>query len=279
MNRKRLLTWLAAGAGFAAGAAVTYRALTERRRLTVTRGVYGIRNLPPDLEGLTLAHLTDFHAGPCTPISFVREAVAHTNRLRPDVVLLTGDYVDDHADDLPACADALSGLAAPLGVYAVLGNHDFEVGADLMAQALTEAGLRVLRNASAALGKGPTHLWIVGLDDTAGYWGDFSAALAGVPAGEPIILLSHIPDVLPKAPDAGADLILAGHTHGGQVQIPGLGAPHAPVRLGSGFISGSRRRGHARMQISRGIGTTVYPVRFNCPPEIGLFPLRSILRR
>ncbi|MBM3473100.1 MAG: metallophosphoesterase [Armatimonadetes bacterium] len=278
MNRDTLLTWLAAGAGFVAGAAITYTALSERLRLTVTRGVFGIRDLPPDLDGLTVAHLTDLHAGPQTPMEFIREAVRLTNRLQPDVVLLTGDYVEEDGEDLAACAEQLGKLRAPLGAYAVLGNHDHEVGAELVAEALQGAGLTVLRNASAPLGEGPSRLWIVGLDDTAGYWGDFRAAFADVSAGEPVVLLSHIPDVLPKAAALDVDLVLTGHTHGGQVRIPALGAPHAPVRLGAAFVSGSRRRGHTRMQINRGIGTTTWPIRYGCPPEIGLFTLRPIVR-
>jgi len=278
MDRKSTLAWVAAGAGFGAGVAIMYRALTERYRLTVTRGVFGIKILPPDLSGLTVAHLTDFHAGPRTPMSVLREAVSMTKRLRADVVVMTGDYVEETEEDLVACAEGLSRLSAPLGVYAVLGNHDYEVGADLIAEVLTGLGIHVLRNASAPLGAGPTHLWIVGLDDTAGYWGDFAAAMANVPSGEPTILLSHIPDVLPKAADLGLDLVFAGHTHGGQVQLPFLGAPHAPVRLGSGYVSGSRRRRNTRLQISRGVGTTMWPIRYNCPPEIGLFTLRPVLR-
>jgi predicted MPP superfamily phosphohydrolase len=278
MARDSLLKWLAAGAGFAAGAAITHKALTERFRLTVTRGVFGIRNLPPDLDGLTLAHLTDLHAGPHTPIEFIREAVRLTNQLQPDVVLLTGDYVEEDGEHLAACAEVLAGLRVPLGAYAALGNHDHEVGAELVVEALQTAGLRVLRNASAPLGRGAGRLWVVGLDDTAGYWGDFRAALADVPPGEPVVLLSHIPDVLPKAAALDVDLVLAGHTHGGQVQIPAIGAPHAPVRLGAAFVSGSRRKRHTRMQINRGIGTTTWPIRYGCPPEIGLFTLRPIVR-
>jgi predicted MPP superfamily phosphohydrolase len=93
-----------------------------------------------------------------------------------------------------------------------------------------------------------------------------------------MVVLSHVPDILPKAADLDADLVLAGHTHGGQIQIPGLGAPHAPVRLGPAFVSGSRRQGHTRVQISRGIGTTMWPIRYGCPPEIGLYELAPIVR-
>jgi predicted MPP superfamily phosphohydrolase len=275
MNRKDVLQWLAAGAGFAAGAALTYRLMTERSRLTVTRATFGIRNLPPDLEGLRVGHLTDLHVGPGTPAEFVREAISMANRLQPHVVLMTGDFVDYRASDLPACAEALSRLRAPLGAYGVLGNHDHAVGADEVEQALTHARVRVLRNSNAPLGNGPRHLWIAGLDDTTGYRGDFCGALAGIPPGDPIILLSHVPDVLPKAADEQIDLILAGHTHGGQVVLPLIGAPHAPVRLGGAFISGSRRINHSRVHTSRGVGTSVLPVRFRCPPEIGLFTLRA----
>ncbi len=278
MDRRDLWQWLAVGAGFAAGAALAHRLLTERTRLTVTRAVFGIRRLPPDLEGLRIAHLSDLHAGPHTPPEYLREAMAMANRLEPDIVFMTGDYVDHREGDLPGCLDALARLSAPLGVYGVLGNHDHEVGADAMTEALTSVGVRVLRNANVALGSGPTHLWLAGLDDTTGYRGDFCAALAGIPPGEPVVLLSHIPDVLGKASDEGIDVVLAGHTHGGQVLIPGIGAPHAPVRLGAELLAGGRRMGHSRVQVSRGIGTTALPIRFDCPPEIGLFTLRAIAR-
>lgn len=278
MDRKDLLRWLAAGAGFAAGAALTYRVLTERRRLSVTRSTFGIRNLPPDLEGLRIAHLSDLHAGASTPASLIREAVAMANRLRPDVVVLTGDYVDERLEDLPACAEALSRLSAPRGVFGVLGNHDYAVGAEETIAALSVAGVQVLRNTAVPLGGGPTHLWIAGLDDTTGYRGDFGAALTGIPDGEPVVVLSHIPDVIAKAADEDLDLVLAGHTHGGQVLLPGIGAPHAPVRLGPHLLGGGWRCGHSRVQISRGVGTTLLPLRYDCPPEIGLFTLRGALR-
>ncbi|MGQ9730484.1 MAG: metallophosphoesterase [Candidatus Zipacnadales bacterium] len=278
MDRNKFLPWLLAGTGLGVGAAVAYRLLTERWHFTVTRAIYGIRNLPPDLDGLVVAHLTDFHAGACTPIELIRKAVSLTNRLKPDVILLTGDYVDDFEEDLPLVAEAFVHFKAPYGVYAVLGNHDYCVSADAVEAALKAANITVLRNASHRLGRGPQHLWIVGLDDTAGYWGDFPAAFDGVPGDEPVILLSHVPDVLPRAESLGVELILAGHTHGGQVQIPAVGAPHAPVRLSARFVAGSRRAGHTRLHVNRGIGMTVLPIRLNCPPEIGLHTLYPIVR-
>ena len=279
MGKSRSLLRLLGGAvGAGAGAAVAYRLLTERWDLSVTRATFGITNLPPDLEGLTIAHLTDFHVGPQTPVSFVELAVSRTDNLRPEVVVLTGDYVEDEGDDLAGCARALGKLWAPRGVFAVLGNHDYTYGAEAVAEALSAQGIRVLRNATASLGNGERKLWLAGLEDTASHREEFSATLAAIPAGQPVIVLSHSPDLLPRAADAGLDLVLSGHTHGGQVRLPWLGAPHAPSAVGPRYESGGWRMGNTRLYVNRGIGMTALAVRFSCPPEIGLFTLQGTVR-
>lgn len=276
--RLRDVLWLAAGAaGAAAGAAVVHRLLTERWQLTVSRATYGISNLPPDLEGMTLVHLSDFHFSPWNPIDFLRRTVELAKRQKPDVIVLTGDYADEDDADLGACAEILGELSAPLGVYAVLGNHDHDVGADETAEALSAAGIVVLRNEKVALGDGERHLWLAGLDDTATHREEFSAVFGGIPSGEPVILLSHSPDLLPRAADADVEVVLAGHTHGGQVRLPLVGAPHAPS-LSPKYTGGTTRRYSTRMHVSRGIGTTLFPVRFNCPPEVGVLTLRRAIR-
>jgi uncharacterized protein len=275
---KSTLSFVGAAVGAGAGAALTYRLLTERWNLTVTRATFGIRNLPPDLEGLTMAHLSDLHVGELTPVEFVAEAVHRTNRLRPDVVVLTGDYVEDEASDLEGCAEALGELSAPLGVFAVLGNHDYAYGPDLVAGALASHGIRMLRNERVALGGGPARLWIVGLDDTASHREEFGGTLAAIPEGEPIVVLSHSPDVLPRGAEECVEVVLAGHTHGGQVRLPLIGAPHSPTRVTPRYSEGYSREGHARLHVNRGIGMTLYPVRLNCPPEIGWFTFQSIVR-
>jgi len=276
--RWRDALWLVAGAaGAAAGAALVHRLLTERWQLTVSRATHGIKNLPPDLDGLVLAHLSDFHFSPFNPAEFLQRTVELVNSENPDVVVLTGDYADEDDADLIMCAEVLGRLSARMGVYAVLGNHDYEVGAEETLAALSDAGVTVLRNERTALGSGDGHLWLVGLDDTATHREDFTAALAGIPAGEPVVLLSHSPDVLYRAADTGVEIVLSGHTHGGQVLIPGVGAPHAPS-LSPRFTSGASRHIHTRMHVSRGIGTTLYPIRLNCPPEIGILTLRRVVR-
>ncbi len=276
--RFRDALWLAAGgAGAAAGAVLVHRLLTERWRLTVSRATYGIRDLPPELEGMVLVHLSDFHFSPWNPIDFLARAVELANRQKPDVIVLTGDYADEDNADLGACAEVLGRLSAPLGVFAVLGNHDYDVGADETVQALSTAGIVVLRNERAALGDGERHLWLVGLDDTATHREEFAASFEGIPAGEPAILLSHSPDLLARAADMGAEIVLSGHTHGGQVWLPVVGAPHAPS-LSPRYTAGTTRLLNTRMHVSRGIGTTLHPVRLNCPPEIGVLTLRAIVR-
>lgn len=275
---KSTLCFVGGALGAGAGAVLTHRLLTERWHVSVTRGTFGIRGLPEELEGLVIAHLSDFHVGPETPVHFVEGVVERTNRLQPDVVVLTGDYVEDEGADLEGCAAALGRLSAPGGVYAILGNHDYVHGAEGVAAALSARGIRVLRNESAAIGSGERKLWIVGLDDTVGHREEFRAAMGGIPEGEPVIVLSHSPDVLPRGSELGVSVVLAGHTHGGQVRIPGLGAPHAPTGMTSRFTMGSSRIGNARLHVTRGIGMTLFPLRFCCPPEIGLFTLQGTVR-
>ena len=278
MERKDILRWLAIGAGAAAGAAIAYELAAERWRIGITRGTYAIRNLPPELDGLKIAHLSDLHMGRITPVSFIRKAADLTNSLQPDLVVMTGDYVDDTDIPVEVCSEALAGLDAPLGVFAILGNHDHWVQPDAIADALGDAGVRVLRNESVPVGSGEGRLWIAGLEDTAGHREDFGATLNGRMEGEPVVLLSHSPDVLPRAHDLDIDLVLAGHTHGGQIRLPIIGAPHAPSRVTQKYVIGSRRLGHTRIHVSRGVGMTLMPVRFGCPPEIGLYTLTVPVR-
>ena len=278
MELKKTLGWLAAAAGAGAGAAIAYKLVTDRYRLSLTEATVAIRNLPPELDGMKVAHLTDFHAGETTPLWFIRQAVEYTNALQPDLVVMTGDYIDDEEAPLQEPASVLGELAAPLGVYGVLGNHDYWLGAERVARTLQDAGITILRNESVAVGEGEARLWVVGLDETAGHREDFRLALEGVPEEEPKLVLSHSPDVLPRAADLRMDLVLAGHTHGGQVYIPGFGAPYAPVRVSPKYVSGSMRYCNTRMHVSRGIGMTMLPIRFCSLPEIGLFELTRPVR-
>ncbi len=268
-----LKRWLIAGGAAAGAVAFGYELFTGRRRVEVTRRTYAVAGLPSDLDGLRLAHLSDLHVGPWTSIEFLERVVALTNAETPDLVTITGDYVDLDGSSAGPCAEALRGLRAPLGVFGILGNHDFEEGPAEIAAAVAARGIQVLRNRSVPLGEGPRHLWIVGLDDTVSHRGDLKVALAGVPPGEPVVLLSHSPDLIYRAADLGISLVLAGHTHGGQVRLPCLAHVYSPSRYGPRLVAGCYRDGQTRMVVNRGIGVTTFPVRFRCRPEVGLYSL------
>ncbi len=195
------------------------------------------------------------------------------NRQRPDVVALTGDYVTlSHAYIWPV-AQALGGLNARYGVFAVLGNHDFRVDAEEVTRALEAQRIRVLRNSHAPLRAGGRTLWLVGVDDVWFSSDDLSAALRSIPAHDAKILLCHNPEGIGRAARLGIDLMLSGHTHGGQVRLPLLRSLYRS-KPGGPFIAGWNRLGETQIYVSRGIGKVLVPVRVACPPEITCLSLR-----
>jgi predicted MPP superfamily phosphohydrolase len=233
-----------------------------------------LKRLPAALEGLKIVHLTDIHHGLFTPLADVERVVDLANRLEPDVVALTGDYVTMSPSYIGPVARALGRLRARWGVFAVLGNHDFQVGPEAITEALRCERVRVLRNAHHAVRADGAALWIVGIDDLWWACDDLAAALRSVPPLDPKILLCHNPLGIWKAANQGVDLVLAGHTHGGQVLLPGLRALYRS-KLGEKFIAGWNRLNGTQIYVSRGIGKVVVPIRVACPPEIARLRLRS----
>jgi uncharacterized protein len=240
----------------------------------VTETEIWMRRLPPAFDTLRIVQLTDVHHSLYTPIETVQEAVHMANRLRPDLVALTGDYVTLSPSYIWPVARALGKLRARLGVYAVLGNHDFQVDADEVTRALRAQHIRVLRNSHYALRSRGSTLWLAGVDDL--WWNadDFHAALASVPAREPKILLCHNPIGIRQAVAHGVDFVLSGHTHGGQVRLPLVGSLRGRSKLGERFVEGWNRLDGTQIYVSRGIGKSVVPLRLNCPPEITCLRLR-----
>jgi predicted MPP superfamily phosphohydrolase len=242
------------------------------------------------LDGLTLVQLSDLHVGPFVDAGVVRNVVRMTNDLAPDVVVLTGDFVYRSAQYSPACARELRSLRARHGVYAVLGNHDVWTDANEVAGNLTDAGVTVLRNQRTAVEAGGARLWLLGLDD-AGYTGRIGDSfrpfrlrwqpaaqalerlLDGLPETEPRVLLVHNPDFTEMMPAGQIDLTLCGHTHGGQVRLPLIGAPVMPSCFGQKYARGLVRNANTLVYVNRGIGMTALPVRFNCRPEITVLRL------
>lgn len=238
---------------------------------------------PFPVAGLRVAVIGDFHVGPHKKDRFVRKAVQRTNRLKPDLVLLVGDFLfDEHAD--VEHLEPLRHLHARLGVFAVTGNHDsgshhvprnkHHVGprdrtGDLDAF-LTSFGIRFLRNASATVGHGDASFAIAGVDDLWMESCDLRKTFAGVKKGEPCLLLSHQPDVILDPASHRADLIVSGHTHGGQMRLPWWGSlSHMPQRLSKNFDRGIFSVGKGTtLAITHGIGETFVPLRLFARPEI-----------
>ena len=228
------------------------------------------------LAGLRIAVISDLHAG----ARFIDEdkiakVVALTNSAHPDLILLAGDYTGGDGDIAPeTIAQRLKPLAAPLGVYAVLGNHDFWDDAPRIAAALSAAGIAVLDNRSHVIATPRGAFTLVGIGDTYSHNADPDKALAGVGAGA--LCFTHSPDVFPRLP-ATCLLTIAGHTHGGQVLLPLLGRPAvAYISIyGQRYAIGLIRENGRTLFVSSGIGTSGLAVRFGVPPEVSLLEITA----
>jgi predicted MPP superfamily phosphohydrolase len=244
---------------------------------------------------LTIAVIADIHVGdPYMPVSRVEEIVERTNALGPDVIVLLGDYVAGHRFmtrqiGMAEIAPVLARLEAPLGVYSILGNHDWwddltaqreRKGPIIAARALREAGIPVLENEVVRLTKEGQSFWIAGLGDQLAYLrgrgrfdgvDDLPGTLAKVNDAAPVILLAHEPDIFPKIPERVA-LTLSGHTHGGQVRLFGY-SPMVPSKYGNRYAYGHVVEDGRHLIVSGGLGTSILPVRFGVPPEICLIAL------
>ncbi len=242
------------------------------RHLRLERVTVPLPNLPPELAGLRIGLLTDIHHDLGRPLALLRKGVDLLNAAGPDLVVLGGDYVVSRAAGFDACAAILGQLRAPLGVYAILGNHDYWAGGDLIAAKVEAAGATVLRNESRRVAKGDAEFWLIGLDDAARRRVDLDAAFAGVPEGSFRILLAHEPDMADHLDGRRVDLQLSGHTHGGQVVVPLIGPLVLPV-LGHRYVGGLYRLPAHTVYTSRGLGGVPPYARFNCPPEVAVLTL------
>jgi uncharacterized protein len=231
-----------------------------------------IPGLPVRLDGLRVAHLTDIHASRVVPLHWVREVVERVNALEPDLVVITGDLVTEDTSWIDGVAKELGQLRAKHGRFAILGNHDYWTHGAAVSTALERYGVNHLRNTSELIG-GLGGLRLLGIDD---HWtdnDDLEAAMAGVGAEEPKLMLMHSPDLLAAVSSAGVHLALAGHTHGGQVRLPGWGALILPSE--HGFEAGFYEAAGTRMYVNRGVGTLDLKVRMFCRPEVATFVLRT----
>ena len=234
-----------------------------------------IARWPAELGPLRIAALADLHTGsPHITVAKVREIVASVNAAQPDLIVLLGDYVihgvaGGRFVSIEETAAALRDLRAPLGVFAVLGNHDWWYDGARCTRALEAAGIRVLEDAAAEVTVGGRPLWIAGVGELRPPPASIARALAPVPESAPVILLTHNPDLFVRVP-ARVLLTLAGHTHGGQVNLPVLGRLIVPSHHGDRYAIGHVHEEGRDLFVSPGIGTSIIPLRFRVPPEISL---------
>jgi hypothetical protein len=236
-------------------------------RFAVNQERIWLNALPEIFSGLRVVQISDIHHGLFLPQEWLTQAVQQANHLNPDIVALTGDFVTYSRDNIESAAKILGRLRARHGVFAVLGNHDFRVDADAMTSALRRQRIEVLRNRHICLRLGSESLYLAGVDDY-GYGADLRQALRGISRDAATLLLAHNPRIISLAARHGVSLVLAGHTHGGQVNLPLLGTVfgRSPERLR--FKMGWDRLGPTQIYVSRGIGTIVLPWRLRCPAEI-----------
>ena len=230
---------------------------------------------PADLGPLRIAALADLHTGaPHITVDKVREIVSSANAARPDLILPLGDYVihgvvGGRFVHIEPTAAVLRDLQAPLGVFAVLGNHDWWYDGPRTARALEAVGIHVLEDTAAEVAVRGRPLWITGVSDARTRPAVIGRALTPVPEGAPVIVLTHNPDLFVRVPPRVL-VTLAGHTHGGQVNLPVLGRLIVPSRFGERFAIGHVHEDGRDLFVSPGIGTSIVPVRFRVPPEISL---------
>ena len=248
-------------------------ALTEPYRLTIEHHQIYLRRLPQELDGFRIVQLSDIHHSPFTSREQIARAVQTANNLQPDIVALTGDYISKERRYAAPCAELLGTLRARQGVYAVLGNHDHWTDAALISDLFRAEGITMLVNQGMRFEKDGAAFWLAGVDDTMVGLEDLPLALAGAREDEMKLLLAHNPIILRRAARAGVDLVLSGHTHGGQVSLRSDSSPSGRPRRR--LLKGLARQGETQIYVTRGLGTVVLPVRFGCPPEVSLLELRT----
>lgn len=262
-------------------ALVIWAFVVEPNRLTVNEVTIELPNWPPSLNGLRVALISDLHVGsPYINNAKLQYIVQTTNATQPDLILLAGDFMvinsvrGGHTVEPEIIAAELKNLRARFGVFAVLGNHDWEYDGERVSRALKSAGIRVLENEAVPVQQQGQSLWIAGVADAWTRSPDIKATLQQVTDNGPVIMLTHNPDIFPDVPGR-VSLTLAGHTHGGQVNIPFFGSTHTPSIYKQRYSRGLVVEDGRHLFVTSGIGTSIYPVRFRVPPEIALLTLTA----
>jgi hypothetical protein len=251
-------------------AGMAYATLVEPRLPVLEHVTITLPALPPALDGLRIGQLTDMHLGYPYCYQNTRWAVQAVMQQQPDLIVITGDFVsfDTSIDEIPPL---LRPLHAPLGVFAITGNHDYWEGIEEICNHLHALGITCLINSNTCLQWQGSPFWLAGLDDMWYGTPDLKATLEGIPADAFTILLAHEPDFADVASQRNVHLQISGHTHGGHIHLPVLGSPCLPSH-GLRYVSGHVQVDEMHVYVSRGLGG--FPLRFNCPPEATILTLR-----
>ena len=248
-------------------------AMDEANSLSLERVEISLNRLPKKLDGFKIVHLSDIHHSPFTGLDHIKRTIKVANRLRPDMFLLTGDYVSHEREYIAPVAVELAKLKSKYGTYACLGNHDHWTDADLVTHLFRGEGINMLVNEGLRFEARGASFWLAGVDDYMVGKTDVPASLRGSYPDEMKLLLAHNPIIFREAVRYGVDLTLSGHTHGGQIKLRDEEKRILPRRK---LSSGLHSKKKSQIYITRGIGTVVLPVRYQCPPEISLLELRSV---
>jgi uncharacterized protein len=282
--RRKFLSNTAMAAGVVPLAGAGYGFLFGRVEFEKSLVRMKLPRLPREFHGFRIAQLSDIHIGPFMPSSDIRHVVEMTNALKPDLIVLTGDYVTWDPDTQGAAVDSLTGLEAPLGIYGCLGNHEIMTHTQAsIARLFAEQNVRILRYERAPIQVGNESLNLIGVDYEThrhrGYIGEHHVRqyLEGVDRlmmpGQVNILLSHNPNTFDRAAELGIDLSLSGHTHGGQISLDFISPDLSIARMMTPYVKGHFEKPGGQLYVNRGIGTIAIPIRFAAPPEITLFEL------
>lgn len=246
-------------------------ALNEANSLSLEKVAIKLNRLPKKLDGFKIIHLSDIHHSPFTNLEHITRAVKIANRLKPDMFVLTGDYVSHETEFIAPVAEVLGKLEAEFGTHACLGNHDHWTDGEDIIKCFRREKINLLINEGFRLNARDSSFWLAGVDDYMVGKTDVPASMKGSFPDEMKVLLAHNPVIIRQAARFGVDLMFSGHTHGGQVKVRDKKKNIFAKRK---LTSGLHRRKNTQIYITRGIGTVVLPVRYQCPPEISLIELK-----
>lgn len=261
---------------YATGLLVCGYGVTLRRWFFVTRNVdVRVRGLDPKFDGFTIAQLSDLHIGALTPLWWAQRWARAANDTNADIVVVTGDMVTSGVDFHEDIATLVGGLRGKEGVYVIMGNHDYFGQGEPLISLLRDRGAHVLRNEKKLFSRDDAGLYLAGIDDTWTDRANMDAALADRTQGVPTVLLAHDPDRFPDAVKRNVDVVLSGHTHGGQIAVPFLGRFVNASKLAHRYHIGVYEDGDATLYVHGGLGTTGPPIRIGVAPTIALITLRA----